>query len=216
MKVQRSNLEDQTMQLMKNATSPFARIAHASLIEAGLGDSVEPLTVDHWGNDPRLMAVNSTGRIPCLVLDDGTAIAESLLIAAFAAANGPQGVVLKIGDAAILSLAGLSLGICDAAVQTLIGRRILAGDFKNTRFDDAELGNKRRFAMTEGLTRLDAQVPDAPREALDLGLIAAVTAVDYVHLRFPGAEWVPDTPRLTALEKATSGRPSLARTVPVL
>lgn len=204
------------MQLMKNATSPFARIAHASLIEAGLGDRVEPLTVDHWGNDPRLLAANSAGRIPCLVLDDGTPIAESLLIAALAAARGPWGPALKMGEPQVLSLAGLSLGICDAAVQTLVGRRIVSDNFRDTRFDDAELGRKRRFAMIEGLRRLDVQVPDGPGERLDLAVIAAVTALDYVHLRFPGADWVPPTPRLKALAEAASQRPSLAETVPVL
>ncbi len=204
------------MQLMKNATSPFARIAHASLIEAGLGDRVEPLTVDHWGNDPRLLAANSAGRIPCLVLDDGTPIAESLLIAALAAARGPWGPALKMGEPQVLSLAGLSLGICDAAVQTLVGRRIVSDNFRDTRFDDAELGRKRRFAMIEGLRRLDVQVPDGPGERLDLAVIAAVTALNYVHLRFPGADWVPPTPRLKALAEAASQRPSLAETVPVL
>ena len=208
------------MQLMKNATSPFARIAHASLIEAGLGEAVEPLTVDHWGGDPRLLAVNSAGRIPCLVLEDGTSIAESLLIAAYAAAHGSTGAALRMGERHVLSLAGLSLGICDAAVQTLVGRRIVSGNFKETYFDEAELGRKRRFAMIEGLKRLEAQVPEASEEPseepLDLAVIAAVTALDYVHLRFPGADWVPATPRLAALVEAASMRPSLAETVPTL
>ena len=204
------------MRLMKNATSPFARIAHASLIAAGLGDAVEPATVDHWGGDPRLLAVNSAGRIPCLVLDDGTPIAESLLIAAYAVAHGPTGAGLRMGETQVLSLAGLSLGICDAAVQTLVGRRIVSGNFKETRFDDEELGRKRRFAMIEGLKRLDAQAPEAADEALDLAVIAAVTASDYVHLRFPGADWIPATPKLTALAEAASRRPALAGTVPVL
>ena len=212
------------MILMKNTTSPFARIAHACLIEAGLGERVEALTVDHWGGDPRLMAANSAGRIPCLVLDDGTAIAESLLIAAYAATSGPRGGVLKLGEARIQSLAGLAMGICDAAVQTLVGRRILGGDFKHAAFDDTEIGRKRRFAMTEGLKRLDAQLPvmaqktmpDAASDAPDLAIIAAVTALDYVHLRFPDAGWMPQTPRLTALANAASTRLSLAQTVPTL
>ena len=207
------------MILMKNATSPFARIAHAALIEAGMGGKLEAMTVDHWGGDPRLMAVNGAGRIPCLVLDDGTAIPESLLIAAHAAANGPSGTVLKIGDTAVLALAGLALGICDAAVQTLVGRRIVGGDFNANAFDVGEIGGKRRRTMQEGLRRLDAAVPSHEAMAegpLDLGIIAAVTALDYVAMRFPGAGWIPRTPRLAALTKAASQRPALAETVPHL
>ena len=199
--------------LFKNPTSPFARIAHAALIEADVPD-LEVSVVDQWSDPPELLAVNTAGRVPCLVLDDGTVMPECLLIAMHAGAAGRRKGVLAAGDAACLSLAGIALGVSDAAVATLVGRRILSGGFADKTFDGQELGRKRRRAMIDGLKRIEPLVPERPSEVLDLGVIAAVAALDYVHLRFPGAGWIPPVPRLQALREATADRSSLAGTRP--
>ncbi len=200
--------------LLKNNTSPFARIAHAALIDAAVPDLTVQIA-DQWNDDPALLAVNSAGRVPCLVLDDGTAIAECLLIARHA---DRMGAAAAPGNDAsqILSIAGLALGVCDAAVQTLVGRKIVSGDFADTSFDGGPIGRKRRRTMVDGLVELDARIAAAPGKRLDLATIAAVTALDYVALRFPDADWVPDTPRLKALRAATAGRPAFRDTRPFL
>jgi len=200
--------------LLKNNTSPFARIAHAALIDAAVPDLSIRLA-DQWNDDPALLAANSAGRVPCLVLADGTAIAECLLIARYADNVGEAPA--PANDAPrILSIAGLALGVCDAAVQTLVGRKIVSGDFADTTFDASPIGRKRRRTMVDGLAELDARIDAAPGERLDLATIAAVTALDYVALRFPGADWVPETPRLGALRAATAGRPAFRDTRPFL
>lgn len=199
------------MKLLKNPTSPFARIAHAALIEAGM-DDLEIQNVDPWADEAELLKANSAGRVPCLVLDDGTALTECLLIAAFADRRGKG--VLSASDPKSLSIAGTGIGVCDAAVQVLIGRRIVSGDFADRAFDANPIAAKRRQSVADGLSRLDAMVLDAPGERLDLGTLAAITALDYVELRFPGADWFPSTPRLAALREQTSERPALAATRP--
>ncbi|UIJ72490.1 glutathione S-transferase family protein [Aurantimonas sp. HBX-1] len=201
------------MRLYKNPTSPFARIAHAALIEAGVAD-LDVRVVDQWADPAELLAVNTAGRVPCLLLDDGTAIAECLLIAAYAeqlraARGGAAG-----WDPACLSLTGTALGVCDAAVQTMVGRRILSGGFQDTGFDGAELGRKRRRAMIEGLQVVEAALAGRDASDLDLGLITAIVALDYVDMRFSAAGWLPPTPRLRALRSCFADRPSLAATRP--
>ncbi|MEP0507193.1 MAG: glutathione S-transferase N-terminal domain-containing protein [Aurantimonas coralicida] len=200
--------------LLKNNTSPFARIAHAALIDAAVPDLTVQIA-DQWNDDPALLAVNSAGRVPCLVLDDGTAIAECLLIARYA---DNVGEAPAPGNDAprVLSIAGLALGVCDAAVQTLVGRKIVSGDFADTSFDGGPIGRKRRRTMVDGLVELDARIDAAPGERLDLATIAAVTALDYVALRFPGTDWIPNTPRLEALRAAIAERPAFRDTRPFL
>jgi glutathione S-transferase len=200
--------------LLKNNTSPFARIAHAALIDAAVPDLTIRIA-DQWNDDPALLAANSAGRVPCLVLDDGTAIAECLMIARYA---DRMGAAPSPGNDApqILSIAGLALGVCDAAVQTLVGRKIVSGDFADITFDGGPIGRKRRRTMVDGLAELDARIDAAAGERLDLATIAAVTALDYVALRFPDADWVPSTPRLKALRAATAGRPAFRDTRPFL
>lgn len=202
------------MRLYKNPTSPFARIAHAALIEAG-ADDLDVRVVDQWSDPEDLLAVNSAGRVPCLVLDDGTAIAECLLIAAYAeqlrqaGGSGPAG-----WDAACLSFTGTALGVCDAAVQTMIGRRILSGGFQDTAFDDRDLGRKRRRTMIDGLRAIENALGNRDAENVDLGLITAIVALDYIELRFPAADWIPPTPHLSALRRDLAARPSFAATRP--
>ncbi|MFN5701945.1 MAG: glutathione S-transferase N-terminal domain-containing protein, partial [Betaproteobacteria bacterium] len=64
------------MQLLANTTSPYVRIARIALIEKGL--NIDPTIVDPWADDTRLRAANAATRVPTLVLDDGTPIAESM------------------------------------------------------------------------------------------------------------------------------------------
>ncbi|MEF2550325.1 glutathione S-transferase N-terminal domain-containing protein [Aurantimonas sp. A2-1-M11] len=201
--------------LLKNTTSPFARIAHAALIEAAVPDLAVRI-VDQWNDDPVLLAANSAGRVPCLVLEDRTAIAECLLIARHAGLAGAAPPFPRDEDPHILALAGLALGICDAAVQTLVGRRIVSGNFTDTAFDAGGIGIRRRRAMVDGLAQLDARIAETPGERLDLATLGAVTALDYVGLRFPDAGWIPSTPRLERLCAVTAERPALRDTKPFL
>ena len=73
------------MQLLANTTSPYVRIARVAMIEKGL--DVEPTLVDPWADDARLRAANAATRVPTLLLDDGTPLAESLLDAHFPNTN---------------------------------------------------------------------------------------------------------------------------------
>ena len=66
-------------QLATQLDAPVLRIARIALIEKGL--EVEPTLVDPWADDARLRQANAATRVPALILDDGTALTESLLIA---------------------------------------------------------------------------------------------------------------------------------------
>lgn len=201
--------------LYKNATSPFGRIAHAGLLHAGLS-RLEVRMVDQWSDPEELLAVNGAGRIPCLVLDDGTAIAETLLIAFHADRAGMRTGGLLGSNPRILALTGIALGVCDAAVAILVGRRIVSGNFADTAFDGNALATKRRRTIVDGLKRLDDACADMRPEDLDLAVIATVTAVDYVDLRFPGADWVPAVPRLRDFARRAGEAEPLAATRPPL
>ena len=102
------------MQLLANTTSPFVRIARVVMIEKGL--DVEPTIVDPWADDGRLRAANAATRVPTLVLDDGTALSECLLIvqwleATRPAPSWPSALGASAAQAAgVLSRAGIAIG----------------------------------------------------------------------------------------------------------
>ena len=200
------------MQLLANTTSPYVRIARISMIEKGL--DIEPTIVDPWADDARLRAANAATRVPTLVLDDGTPLAESMAIVMWLEATKPQGASLLGPDAAgVLSRAGVALGVIDAAVHTIIIRKVTAPVL----FDETPVGLRRRRTMAEGMERLEAMAAAKPMDkdgVPTLDAICAVTAIDYLNFRFTDAPWLPPMPALNALSQRLRARASFANTMP--
>lgn len=194
------------MKLYANPTSPFVRIVRMALIEKGLNETVDTAFVDAWADDPAFLDANPAGRVPTLVTDDGARLTEALLILAHLDAVGTTPAVLAGGPAA-LSAAGVAIGVFDAAVAVIIGRKS-APDF-----DTGLVGQKRFRTMQEGLRRLDAAFP-ASGGSFGLPAIAAITALDYLVFRFPDRDWRSLCPTVAAFRDAQADRPSVRDTVP--
>jgi glutathione S-transferase len=200
------------MHLLANTTSPYVRLARMALIEKGV--EVEPTIVDPWADDPRLRAANAATRVPTLLLDDGTPMTESLLIVQWLEATRPGTPSLLGSDpAGVLSRTGIALGVIDAAVHTIIIRKVTAPDL----FDETPVGLRRRRSMLEGMQRLEAMAAEGRLRAGDaptLDALAAIDALDYLDFRFTDAPWLPAMLALRALAAALAQRPSVQRTRP--
>lgn len=204
------------MQLLANTTSPFVRIARVALIEKGL--DVEPTLVDPWADDARLRAANAATRVPTLVLDDGTPLTEAMLIvqwldATRAAPQWPSLIGPAAGAAGVCARAGIAMGAIEAAVITVITRKVTAPVL----FDETPVGLRRRRSMVEGMQRLEAQAGAiATSGTPTLDAITAVTLYDYQQLRFADQAWLPATPKLKAIAEAWNQRASFAKTKPYI
>ena len=208
------------MQLLANTTSPYVRIARVAMIEKGL--IVEPTIVDPWADDPRLRAANAATRVPTLITDDGVPLTESLLIVQWLehVRPAPDWPSLLGGDVSgVLSRAGIALGVIDAAVHTIIIRKVTAPML----FDDTPVGLRRRRTMAEGMARLESAAAlgrltsnvnsiDVSTPTLDA--ICAVVALDYLRFRFCAQPWLPDMPALDSLSASLGQRASFAQTLP--
>jgi glutathione S-transferase len=196
------------MQLFLNTTSPYARIARIALAEKGLADPRSSV-VDPWADAPSLLEVNTAARVPVLVTDDGRSLTESLLIVMWLEHRRPTPSLLGTDASAVLSRAGIAMGVIDAAVHTLIGRKIT-----DASFDVAPVGLRRRRSMANGLAALERDPPIHDGGTPTLDVIAAVVALDYVDFRFTDAPWMPDVPSLRALAKSLSSRASFEASRP--
>ena len=202
------------MQLLANTTSPYVRIARMCLIEKGV--AIDPTLVDPWADDARLRAANASTRVPTLITDDGTPITESLLIALWLEATRPAPTHASLvgSDATgVLSRAGMAMGVIDAAVHTIIIRKVTAPAL----FDETAIGLRRRRTMAEGMERLEALAAAGKFDtgaALLLDAIAAIVALDYLDFRFTQAPWLPPMPALRAVAAKFSERPAVATTRP--
>jgi glutathione S-transferase len=196
------------MKLLMNTTSPYARIARVALWEKGLSD-IETRIVDPWGDTPELLAANPAARVPALVTDDGQILTESLLIVLWLEKTRPEPSLLGGDATGEVARAGIAMGVIDAAVHTLIGRKTAGASF-----DESPVGLRRRRSMVEGLKRIDSGTREPAKETPGLATITAIVALDYVRFRFPGAGWMPRLDRLDHLRERMHGRPSIEGTMP--
>ena len=197
------------MKLLINTTSPYARIARIALWEKGLGE-VPTQIVDPWGDTPELLQANSSGRVPALILDDGQVLTESLLIVLWLERTRSEPSLLGGDPTDVVARTGVAMGVIDAAVHTLIGRKIVGGPD----FDESPVGVRRRRRMAEGLKRIEADLQEPGEGVPMLDAITAVVTLDYVQFRFPQAGWMPSLPRLERLQQRLRARPAIERTLP--
>lgn len=196
------------MRLHFSTTSPYARIVRVALAEKGCGN-VEGHLTDPWKDAPSLLQANPSARVPSLVLDSGLSLNDSLLIVLWLETQQAGPSLLGSDPSRVISNAGLAMGVIDAAAAIIIGRKS-----SDAGFDETPVGLRRRRSVIQGFQRLEADPPPYRGGNLDLAVITAVVALDYVRFRFAGAPWLPAVPRLEVLAAATRDRPSLAATVP--
>ena len=191
------------MKLLASLTSPYARKLRVLAIELGL--PVELVETSPMDDAPELLALNPLGKVPVLVLDDGTAMLDSRVIAGFLLSLSPGNALLAAeGPAhwAGRTTEAIADGILDAAI--------------NLRFNAAQgvtsgLWVQRQYrAIGRALGALPARLGDGTGYAE----LCSVIACEYLDLRFPTIDWRFDEPALAALHNRLGERPSLVATRP--
>lgn len=198
------------MKLYMSPTSPYARKVRAVLIEKG----IDCEQANAWA-DPAagLSGHNPLGKVPALVLDDGTDLFDSVVIVEYLdrAFPGPELIPAEPRARALVRRwEALADGVADATVLAMLERRRPAERL------DPKAVERQLDKVRTALTRADADLAGrtwAVGDGLTLADLAVVCAVGYVHLRFPevleGA-W----PTLAAFVARVGARPSLATTAP--
>lgn len=194
------------MQLHLNATSPFARVARIVALEKGL--AVELCWSDPWNDQAELLAVNPLARVPVLVCDDGESIGESLLIALHLDSLSSRTPLLPAArQAAVLHLAGLGIGLMEAAFNRVIARK-----HEGATADQRLLGQRRLRAIERTLAVLDSDWPARSNEGISLGDIVIAAALDYLAFRLPELDWPARFPGLRECHARLAARESFSRT----
>ncbi|MHB0776631.1 glutathione S-transferase family protein [Halomonas sp. WWR20] len=197
-----------SLTLFLNRTSPYARVARIAALEKKLGERLTLHWVDPWQNDPALLAVSPVAKVPVLVLKDGTAITETLLITRMLDAFGPGPALFPETELPqVLRLAGLGQGLLDAAFQTVIARK-----YESKAADDSVLGRRRLAAIERLLIVLEQELAPRHRYADDAHLtmddIILSVALDYVSFRLGELDWKTRFPALGAWQDARLSRES--------
>ena len=195
------------MKLYGNAASPFARKCRVIAHELGLKlEEIRTLPMQ----EPEFRRINPLGKIPALVLDDGSVLIDSPVICEYLNHMGggkffPGMNIFKntSGRWKALGLAALGDGIADAAVAyVILGRENPVPEAARKRQMDTVL------AALDALERVNfAKDPT-------IGEISIGCALGYVDFRLPDLDWKSSRPKLAAWFARFSEYPSMKATAP--
>jgi glutathione S-transferase len=198
------------MRLLHAAGSPYARIARMAVIELGLEDrvAVEEATL----RDPAsiLLPFNPVGRVPTLVLADGTAITETtaVLMALDGMVEPARRLLPGPDRPRALAEYGRVLGMMDGIA---VWNRELRRPAHERSPGVIALEAHRAVRVADALERDAAAGGFAARDAAWLAL---VSLLGYCERRHKAFAWRQGRPALAALFDAAAARPSVAATVP--
>jgi len=203
------------MKIINAALSPFGRKVMVVLEEAGQRSQIE--YVDGMGSpvapNPDVLAANPVGKIPCLVLDDGTSMYDSRVITRYLDSLYNLSLY-PTGDQAwtTLTLEAHVDAMLDAAVLCVYETRCRdEGD----RSIDWKKGQQDK--ISRALDALENNWMTHLNGKHDIGHIGVGCALEYLDFRAEMGgwdDWRTNRPNLTKWGKEFSERPSMKATVP--
>lgn len=199
-----------TMKLFYSPNSPYARKCRVVILEKGLQDKIEMVSLLPSDNPPELVAVNPLGTVPALLLDNGKALCESPVICEYLDSLSAQNPLFPSENNArfeALALAALADGIMDAAVACVMeGRRpeekrYTAWVERKEKAIMRTIAELAKYNFNENLTS-------------NIGTINSAVALAYVDFRLPQLAWRSSYPALANWLENISKKQSFLATAP--
>lgn len=174
--------------------SPFGRKARIAVSVLGLDGKVKVEAASNQDDNDPLRQQNPLGKVPVLILDDGSALFDSPVILEYLDTLAGGGKILPRETRArfdALRLEALADGVMDASILIVYEGRYRPAEMKVQKWVDHQAGKVER-----GLAALEAQPPglDSPPS---VGQITLACALGYRDFRF-GEGWRKDHPKLAA------------------
>jgi glutathione S-transferase len=197
-----------TYVLRSTLTSPFGRKVRMAIDVLGLGDRVTIVSANTLDENDTLRQQNPLGKLPCLLLPDGTALYDSTVIIEFLQETAGTDRLLPLRGLArykALTLATLADGITDAALLM-----VYEGRFRDPGTHSQRWLAHQRGKIMRTLAAFEAAPPDPAKT--DIATIALACAFGYLDWRKP-VDWRLEHPRLVQwLEAFSKLEPALERT----
>jgi glutathione S-transferase len=198
---------EKVMKLYTNPATPFGRKCQVIAHELGLKlDILKTLPMQ----DPDFRRVNPLGKIPALLLEDGSVIFDSPVICEYLNHRGggkffPGNNIFRShsGRWKALVLQALGDGIAEAAVAwVILGREAVPPEAWRARQMEAILAG------------LDVAERTKFAEQPTIGEISVACAIGYVNFRLPDLDWQSSRPKLAAWYARMCEYPAMKATEP--
>lgn len=200
------------MKLLSSPASPFGRKVKIVAAMKGLESRIDVEKVETVGPDSeRLRKENPLGKIPVLILADGTQLFDSHVICEYLDSLAPSPRLFPASGAErfnTLTLGALGDGLIEATLMLVYEKRFRPADKWVQAWID-----RQQAKIDEALAHLEANPPTwGAGHQPDYGHVTIACALGYLDLRLDG-QWRAGHPRLVAWLDAFAGAiPAFAAT----
>lgn len=191
--------------------SPFGRKVRVAADICGFADTVSVERSDTSNPDDTIRSQNPLGKIPALVLEDGTVLYNSAVILEFFDFEAGGGRIIPAGRERfeVLTQQALADGIMEAALLI-----VYEGRFREPGMHSEKWLENQHGKIARALDAFEAEAPSLDGPAPNAAAISLGCALGYLDFRLNGA-WRAAHPKLVAwladLEKRV---PAFAATAP--
>lgn len=199
------------MKLFYSNTSPYSRKVRLAVIEKGLGSQIEMHLCNPFAEASELKRANPLGKIPTLLLDDGSALFDSPVICEYLDTRSTHSIPL-IPTAEptrweVLRWQALADGITDAAYNIVMEQRRTDSEPSHHWLGRWET------AINNAADEANANISNLA-EPINLAHLSLISALGYLDFRLPELAWQKNRNALTEWYKQMSTRSSVIETQP--
>lgn len=201
------------MKLIGSNTSPYVRKVRVVMAEKKLDYAFELDNV--WSAETQVSRSNPLGKVPCLVMEDGSALYDSRVIVEYLDTltpvckllppNGRDRADVKVWEA-------LADGVLDAGVLARLEKTLRPPEQQSPEWIARQLGK-----VDAGLAVMADKLGEQPfcmGKAYTLADVAVGCALGWLAFRFPDIGWRGTYPNLAKLHDKLAERASFKDTVP--
>jgi glutathione S-transferase len=200
------------LKLIASLTSPYVRKVRVALVEKKI--EYQLVEASPWDAGNPVHAWNPLGKVPVLILDDGTRLFDSRVIVEYLDTVSPVSRLIPEPNRqriAVRRWEALADGICDATQALVLERR------RPARQQSKAWVERQQQKVAAGVAELAHELEEkawCSGESYSLADIATGCALGYLDLRHPDLDWRGDHANLARLADKLAKRPSFQETVP--
>jgi glutathione S-transferase len=201
------------MKLIGSLASPYVRKVRVVLAEKKL--DYDFVLVNVWGADTTVHLSNPLGKVPCLVMDDGSALYDSRVIVEYLDTLTPVTKLLPATSrdrTAVKVWEALADGVMDAGVLMRLERTLRAPEQQSAAWIE-----RQQSKVDAGLAVMSRDLGESAccaGKQYTLADVAVGCALGWLSFRVPELDWRGAHPNLARLYDKLSERPSFKDTVP--
>jgi len=201
------------MKLFYSSTSPYSRKVRMMIHEKGLHKAIINVACNPFDETPDLETANPLGKIPTLILDDGSPLYDSPVICAYLDTLTSDRLIPESGPDTsrehwnVLRWEALCDGVLDATYNIVMERR------RDSREQSVGWIDQWKNQVRRSLNYMETDFNTLPKR-LSLAQLSLGATLGYLDFRLPDFDWRSQCPALTAWYGDFSSRDAMKNTRP--